>query len=59
MEQFTCECECELDVQCDERTCKRDECEADECVSTCENKLDDEKDAVIMIILYMMNLVAR
>ena len=43
MEQFKCECECELDVQCDERTCKRDECEADECVSACENKLDDEE----------------
>ena len=33
MEQFICECECELDVQCDEETCKRDECEADECLS--------------------------
>ena len=43
MEQFICECECELDIQCDEETCKRDECEADECVATCENKIDDEE----------------
>ena len=39
-----CDCECELDVQCDERTCKKDACKADECVSTCDNEIDEEKE---------------
>jgi hypothetical protein len=40
-EQYICECECELDVQCEEGTCKKDECESDECLSTCSNEPEE------------------
>ena len=42
-EQFICECECEVKIQCEHGVCKKTECEADECVSICEQELDNEE----------------
>ena len=40
-QDIICECNCDLDIQCEDDVCKKNECESEECFSTCEQESED------------------